>query len=506
MNAQEEYNFAIETNTNMSKLSFKNFRGFIDFPELEFGGITFLVGKNNSGKSTAIKALLLIIDYLNSDDANNFSFDNGKLGDYANIKSFSRAKNIFSKDDFIILSYQIEDFFIEIILTEKIGSFKSTIKSLTIKNIHIDFSIVFNQCIPSEFNPWGWQVSCKQSLINSLGIAHNLFLKGSLSDGMANIISHFKHIYNYNIKDFHTEEEKQKYDSPLYGNKNSYNTENRTKESINKDMLILKDVIDYFREFPLKIDSLNLIYVGASLPKQTAIFRIADKDNSLAQAATEYMQLGIDQLVKQYRNSKKEIVKDPIANFVLNWIIKEKFEIGDDIEIATIEGEAYTIKVKNNEEWISIADKGMGAMQLLTIIFRLACTLYKTYYSSNRIQTIIVFEEPELNLHPALQSKLADLFHEVHILSKGKIKIIIETHSEYLIRRSQVLVAENKLESKTNQNPFRIYYFNDEGDKKHYKIDYDEDGILKKNFGNGFFDEASSNTLKLLRLKKTKLN
>jgi predicted ATPase len=154
---------------------------------------------------------------------------------------------------------------------------------------------------------------------------------------------------------------------------------------------------------------------------------------------------------------------------------------------------------------MSVADAGMGTLQLLTVLLRMTSVLYDFFYSSNQ-SSIIIFEEPELNIHPALQSKLADLFYEVHCLSDGKINIVVETHSEYVIRRSQVLVAENKLETQPNQNPFKIYYFNDEGDKKHYKIDYDEDGILKKNFGNGFFDEASSNTLKLLRLKKAKLN
>ncbi len=57
----------------MSKISFKNFRGFIDFPEMEFGGITFLVGKNNSGKSTVIKALLLMDNYLKSKDISSFN-------------------------------------------------------------------------------------------------------------------------------------------------------------------------------------------------------------------------------------------------------------------------------------------------------------------------------------------------------------------------------------------------------------------------------------------------
>ncbi len=40
------------------KIGFKNFRRFKDFPMIELGGCTFLVGPNNSGKSTLLKAIV----------------------------------------------------------------------------------------------------------------------------------------------------------------------------------------------------------------------------------------------------------------------------------------------------------------------------------------------------------------------------------------------------------------------------------------------------------------
>ena len=48
----------------MKQLSFSNFRRFEYFPPLAFGDITFLVGGNNCGKSTLVKALLLTFDNL----------------------------------------------------------------------------------------------------------------------------------------------------------------------------------------------------------------------------------------------------------------------------------------------------------------------------------------------------------------------------------------------------------------------------------------------------------
>ena len=47
-----------------NKIGFSNFRKFADFPEINLGDITILVGGNNSGKSTLVKAFLLCVDNL----------------------------------------------------------------------------------------------------------------------------------------------------------------------------------------------------------------------------------------------------------------------------------------------------------------------------------------------------------------------------------------------------------------------------------------------------------
>ena len=77
----------------MNKIGFKNFRRFQDFPAIEYSGITFLVGRNNAGKSTLVKAILLLDNYLKSSDYKHLSFGNNVLED-ANIVTFGRAKNM----------------------------------------------------------------------------------------------------------------------------------------------------------------------------------------------------------------------------------------------------------------------------------------------------------------------------------------------------------------------------------------------------------------------------
>ena len=84
----------------------KNFRKFQEFPQVKFGDITFLVGKNNSGKSTIVKAILLVYNYLISKDISLFQFNQHGFED-VNIVTYGRAFNNLSrnegfKDDFLL--------------------------------------------------------------------------------------------------------------------------------------------------------------------------------------------------------------------------------------------------------------------------------------------------------------------------------------------------------------------------------------------------------------------
>jgi hypothetical protein len=53
--------------------------------------------------------------------------------------------------------------------------------------------------------------------------------------------------------------------------------------------------------------------------------------------------------------------------------------------------------------------------------------------------TVLMFEQPELHLHPRVQSRLADFFYAMTVLGK---QCIVETHSEYLVDRLRYLRAK----------------------------------------------------------------
>jgi predicted ATPase len=150
---------------------------------------------------------------------------------------------------------------------------------------------------------------------------------------------------------------------------------------------------------------------------------------------------------------------------------------------------------EDNPDGIDLADKGMGSIQLAILLLRLA-TLIRKYRGQD---LTVLLEEPEQNLHPAIQSMLADLVHDIN--KNFGVQFIIETHSEYLVRKSQVIVGRKyDSEEKAKENPFRIYYLPQSG--LAYSIGYTLNGRLTEKFEPGFFDEAGKSNFYLMRKER----
>ena len=102
-----------------------------------------------------------------------------------------------------------------------------------------------------------------------------------------------------------------------------------------------------------------------------------------------------------------------------------------------------------------------------------------------------------------MQKKVINIF--LNILNKlsfnYRVKFIIETHSEYLVRKSQVIVGRQyDSEEKAKENPFRIYYLPQSG--LTYSIGYTLNGRLTEKFEPGFFDEAGKANFYLMRKER----
>jgi len=183
------------------------------------------------------------------------------------------------------------------------------------------------------------------------------------------------------------------------------------------------------------------------------------------------------------------------------------------------QGIGNIIKIGNR----SIADCGYGLTQFLPILIKIANvqeiapehkSILHTFTEimmglkgkrdiedkDMTLGSTLIIEEPEANLHPKFQSLLADLFIDAN--KRFNIQFVIETHSEYLIRKLQYLTGKGDL----NSTDTSIFYFHNpdsipDGEKQVKRIHILNDGSLSSDFGTGFFDEALNWKFELLKLK-----
>ena len=133
----------------MNKIGFTNFRKFTNLPTIDLGGITVLVGGNNAGKSTLVKAMLLMRDFIqtrivNSDDVRPvFKFDT----EHVSIGNFSRAisRNSRKNGDTITFELGIENFLIKVdVKGDKKSDMEPIVSTVTINDSQNTVVITIN--------------------------------------------------------------------------------------------------------------------------------------------------------------------------------------------------------------------------------------------------------------------------------------------------------------------------------------------------------------------------
>jgi hypothetical protein len=147
---------------------------------------------------------------------------------------------------------------------------------------------------------------------------------------------------------------------------------------------------------------------------------------------------------------------------------------------AVVEGShLYEVKVRLNTRSaeVSLADVGFGISQALSVL-----TL--CYFVPKG--SIVILEQPEIHLHPAVQMGLADTL--IDAIQRKSIQIILESHSEHLLTRLQRRIAEGKL----SHSEVKLYFCQFDGQKSIAEpLQVDKYGEIL-NWPKGFFGDTLS--------------
>lgn len=263
----------------------------------------------------------------------------------------------------------------------------------------------------------------------------------------------------------------------------------RDAEQIQNSIISIRHLlVEKETRFVAALESFQLQYIHAHSASQKVIYLKEDKSDTLSRALYEFCKARIFPGSSEWQ-------------FIKKWMGSNYFSIGEDFRIDDIQSAGYTLRILEDGNYLNLADKGTGSIQIMTLLLSLAVIMHKS--RSGNVSPVILIEEPEQNIHPMLQSILADMFFEFWTAINDNIEcqLIIETHSECFVRRTQLFVAEKKYKTEDEMladNPFKVFYF-DKGNiqRPFYSMEYNVNGRFKESFGAGFYDAAGSLALEL---------
>jgi predicted ATPase len=138
------------------------------------------------------------------------------------------------------------------------------------------------------------------------------------------------------------------------------------------------------------------------------------------------------------------------------------------------------VKTAANMPPVKLTDVGFGVSQVLPVVVE---CFYVPPHS------VVIFEQPEIHLHPRVQAELADLFIDaIRARENGqprRCQFIVESHSEHFLRRLQRRIAEQELSPEDTA----LHFVHTEGDHARLEtLDVDMFGNIR-NWPHGFFGD-----------------
>ena len=554
---------------SIKKIGIKNFRVFKEETSFHLKPITILTGTNNSGKSSFLKLLNLLqqsVKDLNSLNTLNFEKGNHNLGTFENSISWGSENEDMSIVFDFPLDFFDEDFKLEIIYHKMgengyIKSFKiynRYRKLIALENIKLENVIDYQSFVSGEsaydyefsfdleyIKKFIYQEKAKNAVSNVSNenpedflfysysffdkeenkridlneiakksnkkeLKENLLLIEKTSDIFQKV-----EIDNYQLKRMNTDlfSECFTYDNtePLLFWKESYRVGSALSSKFKGDFFKNDEEFNFFDDVVrVGIDDENL-----SIFRNIVLNNIQNNLDKLKYSISDIEFLSAQ---RGCSNSESEEVVKQFSSLYLDMgdvFLKKALKllnINGEITVDRVHGRYTTVSLVQNNNKTNILDLGYGYSQVIPILLKILVTTHLHATKKSEIEDekvnenpTLIIEEPESNLHPNLQSKLADVF--VLANKTFGLKFIIETHSEYLIRKFQYLTAKNEI----NQDDSVIYYFNSDefvnsSEPKVKHIFINEYGGLTDSFGPGFFDEATKLQFDLIKLNKQQFN
>ncbi len=375
---------------NITQFTMEEVRCFAECQQFDIRPLTFLVGENSTGKTTALACFQVLANYLKSGEVN-FDAKPYSMGPFRNIVRNSRPKGNAFKLGFTFTGDQ-EDVEYTVECVQKKDRFEPAIESVTIK--FTDGEIVFKT---EDRVERGMRLASFDEDRNQYQVNVALLDQVSLSlllNYCTNIIER------------------------------RYEGENPLVE------YVLKKYKDIER-----MGDLHNISVFSTSPVRSRPERTYDltREFNDPEGSDVPMQL---MRIESTKKDEWEALKQALIEF------GKSSGLFQNIEIQTLGGSLsapFQIKIKVRGPNSNIIDVGYGVSQILPILVHILSPSPLAQWQN----TYFLLQQPEVHLHPTAQAQLSSLL--ASSASRGDQSFIVETHSDYMIDRARIEIRKGTI-------------------------------------------------------------
>lgn len=435
----------------INNVKVKNFKSLKDI-DIELKNLTLITGVNSSGKSSFIQSLLFFkqnIDVIKN--INNIFL--------AKISEFEKSEGFTKFTKFITLLDRLDSN--KNINTEEVSEFVIDLKDFVEKSEVKEFAELLG--LDEEMRKG--DVSKSKAIFNgkylNLGSESLLFSQDAINEYMVFEINH------------KAEKLKVEIDSEL---------------GITCDKNF-NNMLEVFTD-----NNFNYLNTDRVQPKNTFDFSQKDVDSNSIGINGEYVAHYLAEHRQKELNVKALQHPDSTTFQLLENTYKWLGEISSGVSIlASSDASTQSAKLTyqydygdNTTNNYSPLNVGFGLTYVLPVIVLIL---------KSKPGDLIIVENPESHLHPAGQSKIAEM---CAIAANSGVQIIVETHSDHFLNGIRVATKNGVIAPEKSQ----IYFFEKEEDGLNtvaHSINIDKEGNLN-DYPKGFFDEWDNNLDKLLGL------
>lgn len=181
-------------------------------------------------------------------------------------------------------------------------------------------------------------------------------------------------------------------------------------------------------------------------------------------------------------------VEEHVAEWLKGLGLVHSFRVAPVAEGSNI----YRVHVRRSEfsPEVLLTDIGFGVSQVLPVLVLLA------YVPEG---STVILEQPEIHLHPAVQSGLADVILEAALVRN--VQVIVESHSEHILTRMQLRIAEQQLENgpPVSADDVRLWFIDQPGPvSQAHDLKINEFGEIA-NWPKDFFGDMLTETARITK-------